>query len=106
MNGSDGNPKSYLLPQPGQKEKSTRKFHPLPGQSSKEQIKKWQEGSVKGTTRSRAPSQSPLQKALSEEKRRIDESMRQQGIIPGQAIYENPTQNQNVLLPTIKYASG
>lgn len=62
-------------------------------------------GTPKAPTR-RAKTQTELQKAIAEEKRRIDESMRQQGIIPGRAIYENPTQNQNVLLPTEKYASG
>lgn len=106
MTKADGDPNAFLQPQPGQGALDRRKFHPLPGPSAEKQISEWQSGQKSRKESTRSKPQTPLQKALSEEKRRIDESMRQQGIIPGKAIYENPTQNQNVLLPTIKYASG
>ncbi|MCA9368176.1 hypothetical protein KC887_08040 [Candidatus Kaiserbacteria bacterium] len=104
MTKQDGDPNAFLQPQPGQGALDKRKFHPLPGTWAKDQIEGRHTTSTR--TQKRAKPLTELQQALAAEKRRIDESMRQQGIIPGKAIYENPTQNQNVLLPTIKYASG
>jgi hypothetical protein len=104
MTKQDGDPNAFLQPQPGQGALDKRKFHPLPGTWAKDQI----EGRNTTSTRTpkKAKSLTELQQAIAAEKRQIDESMRQQGIIPGKATYENPTQNQNVLLPTVKYASG
>jgi hypothetical protein len=105
MTREDGDPNSFLQPQPGQGALDKRQFHPLPGVWAKDQIA----GKADYMTmRPQRPTKelTPIKRAIAAEKRQIDESMRQQGIIPGKAIYENPTQNQNVLLPTEKWASG
>jgi hypothetical protein len=97
----NGDPRDSLLPQPGQYDSYNPKFHPLPGEWAKQQL----EGKVRKKTESTRPV-TELQQALAAEKARIDASMKEQGIIPGKAIYENPRQSQNTLLPTEKYASG
>lgn len=103
----NGDPRESLLPQPGQSNSYNPKFKPLPGDWAKMQLS--ESSQLSQTTRGSETSSRPktdLQRALESEKQRIDESMRQQGIIPGRAIYENPRETQNTLLPTEKYASG
>jgi hypothetical protein len=103
----NGKPRDSLLPNPGQNNTYRPKFHPLPGDWAKEQLANPSRSSqaTRGSgTYSKPPTD--LQRALASEKQRIEESMRQQGITPGKAIYEDPRQSQNTLLPTEKYASG
>lgn len=104
MTIEDGNPAEYLKKQPGQVGGFSRKFHPLPGPYAQEQMNR---GGKQPSQEARAhrPT-SDLQKALAEEKARIEESMKQQGIIPARAVYADPVASQNTLLPTEKYANG
>jgi len=101
---TDGNAAEYLKKQPGQVGGFSRKFHPLPGPYAQEQMNRGGKQPIERKEAHRPRSE--LQKALAEEKARIDASMKQQGITPGKAIYENPIQSQNTLLPTEKYANG
>lgn len=99
----NGDPLDSLKPQPGQINPYRQKFHPLPGKWAQEQLNGTHRVSHEPVTH-KAPTE--LQRALAEEKARIDHSMRQQGITPGRPVYENPRETQNTLLPVEKYASG
>lgn len=98
-------PMNTLKPQPGQSDSYNPKFHPLPGAWAKEQLlgkasqhhqSKTHTGSLKSTE---------IQKALSTERAQHDYWMEWQGMIPGKAIYENPRELQNTLLPSAKYGT-
>lgn len=94
----NGDPMNDLKLQPGQINAYKPKFHPLPGPWAKQQM----QGGMKVATPAKQRATTELQKALAAERSRIEASMRQQGIIPGKAIYENPRETQNTLLPTDK----
>jgi len=107
----DGDPRSSLKPQPGQYNSYNPKFKPLPGQLAKEQLngnmyKAHRSSRTTNGSRTSSKPETELKRALAAEKSRIEASMKQQGIIPGKAIYENPRETQNTLLPTEKYANG
>ena len=99
----NGSPQDFLKRQPGQVNPYQKKFHPLPGPWAQEQLESPRKAPVQVHHHRRS---TPLQHALREEQERINQSLREQGITPGQAIYENPRANQNTLLPTEKFANG
>lgn len=98
----NGDPTDSLLPQPGQYNAYNPTFHKLPGPWAQEQMNS--QGSLH--SRERRPRETnELQRALAAERSQHEASMRQQGITPGKAIYENPRETQNTLLPTEKYGN-
>lgn len=99
-------PMNTLKPQPGQEDSYNPKFHPLPGVWAKEQMESGVSYSTKTTktTKTRG-SQTELQKALASERAQHDYWMDWQGVTPGKAVYENPRETQNTLLPTAKYGT-
>lgn len=101
----NGDPLDNLLPQPGQYGSYRPKFKPLPGENARRQLERQDAGMPESRPRGR-PRMTQLQHALRAEARQHDASMKEQGITPGKAIYENPRESQNTLLPTEKYASG
>ena len=100
-------PMNTLKPQPGQSNSYNPKFHPLPGEWAKQQM-------ATGTSMprgSQAPSgstESPsiaLTKALASERAQHEYWEKWQGVTPGKAVYENPRELQNTLLPSAKYGT-
>lgn len=91
-----------LKPQPGQSGSYQPKFHPLPGAWAREQIdnpRPYRED----TGRSSTKSMNEIDSALAAERRQHEYWEEWQGIRPGKAIYENPRELQNTLLPSAKY---
>jgi hypothetical protein len=97
-------PLNTLKPQPGQYDSYNPKFHPLPGV--------WAQKQLTESTSTSAQSQSKptherteLQKALNAERAVHEHWEKWQGITPGKAVYENPRELQNTLLPSAKYGT-
>lgn len=101
----DGNaPMNTLKPQPGQYDSYNPKFHPLPGDWAKEQLTGTTK--MKGSTRSDSSNtRTEIQKALAAERAQHEYWEEWQGVKPGKAIYENPRELQNTLLPSAKYGT-
>jgi hypothetical protein len=99
-------PLNTLKPQPGQSNSYNPKFHPLPGEWAKEQLSGKQDamsGSRKASgSRERS---TEIQKALASERAQHEYWEEWQGVKPGKAIYENPRELQNTLLPSAKYGT-
>lgn len=97
-------PLNTLKPQPDQSNSYNPKFHPLPGQWAQEQL---MENSFRDgvKTSSKASHQTELQRALAAENRQHEYWEEWQGIRPGKAVYENPREMQNTLLPSAKYGT-
>jgi len=99
-------PMNTLKPQPGQTNSYDPKFHPLPGDWAKEQlsgdsyrshhISQMKTGSTTSTE---------IDKALAAERQQHEYWEKWQGIRPGEAVYENPRELQNTLLPSAKYGT-
>lgn len=97
-------PMNTLKPQPGQYDSYNPKFHPLPGQ--------WAQDQLNGTAqyaRSREKSSTSetteIQRALQAERAQHEYWEEWQGVKPGKAVYENPREMQNTLLPSAKYGT-
>ena len=99
-------PMNTLKPQPGQANSYNPKFHPLPGDWAKEQL-------AGDTMNSRQSSQTTngsrtsteIDKALAAERQQHEYWEKWQGVRPGEAVYENPRELQNTLLPSAKYGT-
>lgn len=102
-------PMNTLKNQPGQSNPYDKKFHPLPGVWAKEQMasgSSFQDRPQSSTTgRSASTKQTELQKALAAEEKQHHYWEEWQGVIPGKAVYENPRELQNTLLPSAKYGT-
>ena len=97
-------PMNTLKPQPGQSNSYNPKFHPLPGEWAREQLS----GSMRQFPQLRMesiPQRTELQKALAAEERQHRYWEEWQGVTPGKAVYENPRELQNTLLPSAKYGT-
>ena len=97
-------PMNTLKPQPGQSNSYNPKFHPLPGDWAREQLS----GNMKMERSTRSDSSSTrteIQKALAAERAQHEYWEEWQGVKPGKAIYENPRELQNTLLPSAKYGT-
>jgi len=97
-------PLNTLKPQPGQSNSYNPKFHPLPGDYAKEQLngsKPQQDRSSSATGHHRTE----LDKALAAENKVHEYWEEWQGVRPGKAVYENPRELQNTLLPSAKYGT-
>lgn len=97
-------PMNTLKEQPGQSNSYNPKFHPLPGEWAKQQLS--------GTTqycdtskKNSGSSRTEIQRALAAENAQHEYWMEWQGVKPGKAVYENPREQQNTLLPTAKYGT-
>lgn len=100
-------PMNTLKPQPGQSNSYNPKFHPLPGPWAKEQLSS--ETRFTGHTTdhgSRGLSKTTeIQRALASERAQHEYWEKWQGVRPGKAVYENPRELQNTLLPSAKYGT-
>lgn len=97
-------PMNTLKPQPGQENSYNPKFHPLPGDWAKEQLMGSSSMAKYGSTaRNTAHSQTEIQRAIQAEHEQHEYWEEWQGVKPGKAIYENPRELQNTLLPSAKY---
>jgi hypothetical protein len=96
-------PMNTLKPQPGQTNSYNPKFHPLPGEWAKQQLngKSYQ----LSRTTSGSKTSTELEKALAAERQQHEYWEEWQGVRPGKAIYENPRELQNTLLPSAKYGT-
>jgi len=99
-------PLNTLKPQPGQTNSYDPKFHPLPGDWAKEQLSgkssmesSRQNGSLGSGERTE------IQRALQAEAAQHNYWEEWQGVKPGKAVYENPRELQNTLLPSAKYGT-
>jgi len=101
-------PLNTLKPQPGQSNSYNPKFHPLPGEWAKQQMngnayELSQSSQMKHG--SKISSQTEIQKALQAEEAQHRYWEEWQGVTPGKAVYENPRELQNTLLPSAKYGT-
>jgi len=100
LSQSGNAPMNTLKPQPGQSNSYVPKFHPLPGDWAKQQMS----GEYKSHSEKHANS-TELQRALASERQQHEYWEDWQGIKPGKAVYENPRELQNTLLPSAKYGT-
>ena len=100
----DNAPMNTLKPQPGQYNSYNPKFHPLPGEWANEQLNGTarQSSSLEKLSTS---GQTEIQKALAAERAQHNYWEEWQGVKPGKAVYENPRELQNTLLPSAKYGT-
>lgn len=96
-------PLNSLKPQPGQYDSYVPKFHPLPGVWAHKQM----EGTYKkqSAPSSKGMERTEIQRALADERAQHEYWEEWQGVKPGKAIYENPRELQNTLLPSAKYGT-
>lgn len=99
-------PMNTLKPQPGQTNSYDPKFHPLPGDWAKEQLNSMN-GNVSEHRQSQTHSGSSteIDRALAAERQQHEYWEKWQGVKPGEAVYENPRELQNTLLPSAKYGT-
>lgn len=99
-------PMNTLKPQPGQQDSYNPKFHPLPGEWAKQQLSgKSSMESSHQTGSSTSGSQTEIQRAIQAEAAQHNYWEEWQGVVPGKAMYENPRELQNTLLPSAKYGT-
>jgi hypothetical protein len=98
-------PLNTLKPQPGQENSYNPKFHPLPGVWAQEQLqgKSRQEDTESHQSGSRHSTE--IDKAIAKERAQHEYWEKWQGIQPGKAVYENPRELQNTLLPSAKFGT-
>lgn len=99
-------PMNTLKPQPGQYDSYNPKFHPLPGDWAKQQLMGNGYMEKDGSPQPKhTGQQTEIQRALQAERAQHDYWEEWQGVKPGKAIYENPREMQNTLLPSAKYGT-
>lgn len=99
-------PLNTLKPQPGQTNSYNQKFHPLPGEWAKEQLNgmgRYREST--GKSNRLHGNETEIQRALHAEAAQHEYWEEWQGMKPGKAVYENPRELQNTLLPSAKYGT-
>lgn len=104
----DGNaPMNTLKPQPGQYNSYNPKFHPLPGDWAQHQLnsRDYQRDSTPKASKGISGTATEIQRALAAERAQHDYWEEWQGVRPGKAVYENPRELQNTLLPSAKYGT-
>lgn len=100
----DNAPMNTLKPQPGQYDSYNPKFHPLPGVWAQQQMNKSTVSSMNRGTKESGKS-TEIQRALAAERAQHEYWEEWQGVKPGKAVYENPRELQNTLLPSAKYGT-
>ncbi len=101
-------PLNTLKPQPGQYDSYNPKFHPLPGVWAKEQLEsgtRYSGSQTRSGSTDSSRTSTELQKALAAERAQHQYWEEWQGVKPGKAVYENPRELQNTLLPSAKYGT-
>jgi hypothetical protein len=99
-------PLNTLKPQPGQSNSYNPKFHPLPGVWAQEQLNgKSSIASLTQTGSLTSYKATELDRALAAERAQHEYWEEWQGVKPGKAVYENPREMQNTLLPSAKYGT-
>ena len=106
INQNTNAPMNTLKPQPGQTNSYDPKFHPLPGEWAKEQLK----GNTYASSQTQSGSKTgrevtEIQRALAAEAAQHEYWEEWQGMKTGKAVYENPREMQNTLLPSAKYGT-
>jgi hypothetical protein len=96
-------PMNTLKPQPGQSNSYNPKFHPLPGVWAQQQLTGINQPSKEH--KSQDSGQTEIQRALASERMQHEYWEEWQGVKPGKAVYENPRELQNTLLPSAKYGT-
>lgn len=97
-------PMNTLKPQPGQANSYDPKFHPLPGDWAKQQLN-GEKAYQNTSTKTSGSSQTEIDRALAAERQQHEYWEDWQGVKPGEAVYENPRESQNTLLPNAKYGT-
>ncbi len=97
-------PMNTLKLNPGQENVYAPKFHPLPGDWAREQLSGTERQS-QSQARSSTLGKTEIQRAIAAEKAQHDYWEEWQGVKPGKAVYENPREMQNTLLPSAKYGT-
>lgn len=105
INQNTNAPMNSLKPQPGQSNSYNPKFHPLPGDWAREQLNGQSKYTGFSRTNHGLSNASDLQKALSAERAQHDYWEDWQGVKPGKAVYEDPREQQDTLLPSAKYGT-
>jgi hypothetical protein len=103
-------PMNTLKPQPGQWGAYDPKFHPLPGDWAREQMNNgnaYGKSTASSTKHGSAEygNHTEIQRALAAERAQHEYWEEWQGVKPGKAVYENPRELQNTLLPSAKYGT-
>lgn len=96
-------PMNTLKPQPGQTNSYDPKFHPLPGEWAKHQLSS--KDRYRQDTSRKHTEHTEIQRALQAEAAQHEYWEEWQGVKPGKAVYENPRELQNTLLPSAKYGT-
>lgn len=107
INQNANAPMNTLKPQPGQTNSYDPEFHPLPGDWAKEQLSSGTRftGHTIGHGSRGLSETTEIQRALSAEREQHEYWEEWQGVKPGKAVYENPRELQNTLLPSAKYGT-
>jgi hypothetical protein len=100
-------PMNTLKPQPGQSNSYNPQFHPLPGPWAKEQLSSGTRstGHTIDNGSKESSKTTEIQRALNAERQQHEYWEEWQGVKPGKAVYENPRELQNTLLPSAKYGT-
>lgn len=98
-------PMNTLKEQPGQSNPYNPQFHPLPGEWAKMQMNGTMRAFTHSDSSTGTAKRTELQRALDAEKAQHEYWEDWQGVKPGKAVYENPREMQNTLLPTAKYGT-
>lgn len=100
-------PMNTLKPQPGQTNSYNPKFHPLPGPWAQQQMNGMGDSYTSHQSKAKdiSSSSTEIQRALSAERSQHEYWEEWQGVKPGKAVYENPRELQNTLLPSAKYGT-
>lgn len=102
-------PMNTLKREPGQYDTYHPTFHPLPGPWAQQQLRgntyADQQSSSMMHGSSTSSGHTEIQRALSAERQQHEYWEEWQGVTPGKAVYENPREMQNTLLPTAKYGT-
>jgi hypothetical protein len=105
INQNGNAPMNTLKPQPGQTNSYNPKFHPLPGDWAREQLNGTGQVMSSMENSKHAHSNTEIQRALAAERAQHEYWEEWQGVTPGKAVYENPREMQNTLLPSAKYGT-
>lgn len=105
INQNANAPMNTLKPQPGQSNSYNPTFHPLPGEWAKQQMTRKVNPSTHTDSQTGNAHRTELQKALAQEQAQHEYWEEWQGVRPGKAVYENPRELQNTLLPSAKYGT-
>lgn len=106
INQNTNAPMNTLKPQPGQSNSYNPKFHSLPGDWAQKQLNEGTEMYAKAMSdHKKHVEKTEIERALQAENAQHEYWEEWQGVSPGKAVYENPRELQNTLLPSAKYGT-